>query len=218
MPLPPTPNRLTQIDASVIDDHAKLTEHDQCYFWREYTSGKGWSFSTTNQLITNLKKKPSQASGYELSYKRGAIAECARFYRGAISEGWLSTATLVPVPGSKIRGHTDFDDRQIKICRSIRPGLDVRELVVQTESTVAAHEAGGVRPTVAELLAIYEINEDVAKPAPTRIAVFDDVLTAGVHFRAMTTILEQRFPGVPIVGFFVARRIFATPEESDLDD
>jgi adenine/guanine phosphoribosyltransferase-like PRPP-binding protein len=80
-------------------------------------------------------------------------------------------------------------------------------LVVQTTSTDAAHESND-RPSVEELLEIYEIAEDLTQPAPRRIAIVDDVLTAGTHYRAMHTILSQRFPGIPIVGMFVARRIF----------
>jgi hypothetical protein len=40
------------------------------------------------------------------------------------------------------------------------------------------------------------------------MAILDDVLTAGTHFRAMSIVLSQRFPGVPIVGLFIARRVF----------
>lgn len=84
----------------------------------------------------------------------------------------------------------------------------MRELVVQTASLEAAHESD-VRPRVQDLLDVYEIDEAVATPAPARIRIVDDVLTAGTHYRAMHTILSDRFPGVPIVGFFIARRVFA---------
>ena len=44
------------------------------------------------------------------------------------------------------------------------------------------------------------------------IGIFDDVLTAGTHYRAMAITLGNRFPGIPIFGFFVARRVFPTPD------
>jgi predicted amidophosphoribosyltransferase len=96
-----------------------------------------------------------------------------------------------------------------QICRAIPVefAVDVRELVIQSESTDAAHESS-VRPTVADLLAICQIDEALVAPAPQRIAIIDDVLTAGTHYRAMHTVLSSRFPGVPIVGMFVARRVF----------
>jgi predicted amidophosphoribosyltransferase len=203
---PPPPNYLTQIDASNIDDHPRLTADDVCYFWREYTSHRDYTFSATNQLISNLKKKPSRPEA-QLKYKRRDIARCAGFFAGAINQEWLAQATLVPVPCSKARNHPDYDDRMTQVCRAIPANLDIRELVIQTTSTNAAHE-GLDRPSVEDLLAVYAINEAIADPPPTKIAIFDDVLTAGTHFRAMEIVLHRRFGPIPIVGFFVARRIF----------
>ena len=92
--------------------------------------------------------------------------------------------------------------------------IDVRPLVVQAASTTAAHEAGdGERITVAELLAVYRIDEAQCHPAPTTIWIMDDVLTAGTHYRAMHHVLAARFPGVPIYGVFLARRVFANDVE-----
>ncbi len=59
-------------------------------FWLEYTSGKPYSFGRGNQLITNLKKKPSSSNQYELNYKSKAINDCSTFFRAAINaNGWL---------------------------------------------------------------------------------------------------------------------------------
>jgi predicted amidophosphoribosyltransferase len=211
----PSADRLTQVDSSVLGDHLRLAPDDKCYFWREYTSHENYSFSSTNQLISNLKKKPTRPA-QELRYKAQAIRECAAFFRGAINPDWLQTATLVPVPSSKAHGHPDYDDRMSQVCRLIGPQLDVRELVYQAESTQAAHESCA-RPGVSDLLRVYRINEQLVDPVPTRIGVFDDLLTAGTHFRAMSTILGQRFPQASIVGFFIARRVFANPTGSLLD-
>ena len=53
----------------------------------------------------------------------------------------------------------------------------------------------------------------IAPPAKAKgIMIVDDVLTAGTHYRAMQTVLSQRFPGVPINAIFMARRVFP-PEE-----
>jgi hypothetical protein len=52
------PIRLTQIDASSLEDHAKLRADDQCCFLFEYTSGVTWAFSKTNNLISNLTGHP----------------------------------------------------------------------------------------------------------------------------------------------------------------
>ena len=75
----------------------------------------------------------------------------------------------------------------------------------------------GARVTVDELLALYTIDEDMTDPPPQAIGIVDDVLTAGTHYRAMHLLLSQRFPDVPIIGLFVARRVFPH-DQADLDD
>lgn len=208
------PLRLLQIDASNIGDHARLRTGDQCYFLFEYTSGRTWAFSRTNSLIINLKKKPSTSSANELHYKSKAIAQAAAALRQALNPNALASVTMVPVPGSKAPDHPDFDPRMERVCRLIAPHVDVRPLVVQNASTTAAHEAGdGDRITVAELLAVYRIDEARCHPAPTTIWIMDDVLTAGTHYRAMHHVLAARFPEVPIYGVFLARRVFANDIE-----
>jgi hypothetical protein len=207
--------RLLQIDLSNIGDHARLLDSDRCYFLFEYTSGKTWAFSRTNSLISNLKKKPSICSENEFYYKRQAVGQAAAALRQALNAGALPSVTLVPVPGSKVAGHPDFDPRMEQICRMISQDLDVRNLVIQTASTEAAHEAStGDRIAVDELLAIYAIDETCVHPKPSTIWIIDDVLTAGTHFRAMQIKLMERFPGVPIFGIFIARRVFASDEDA----
>jgi len=202
--------RLRKIDEHSRPDHFRLSGDDECFFVYEYTSRQNYSFSATNSLISNLKKKPG-SRGY--SHKLDAIGRSARPFRDGISPEWLDGATLVPVPPSKARGDPAYDDRMTQVCRAIRgtPPLDVRELVVQRGCLAAAHESPSNRPSVEDLLRVYEIDESLVSPAPRWIGVFDDVLTAGTHFVALKTILQGRFPGISISGFFIARRIFPDP-------
>lgn len=208
------PIRLSQIDDSTRGDHHHLAADDTCLYLYEYTSGRDYSFSATNNLISNLKKKPSQCSVQSLAHKTRVIGEAAIALRQSLNAGWLGFATLVPVPGSKARDHPDYDDRIERICRGIGAQVDVRNLVVQTASTIASHEAApGERVTLEQLLQLYEIDEGAAAPEPRAIGIIDDVLTAGTHYRAMHSILSARFPAAPIIGLFVARRIF--PPQGD---
>lgn len=199
--------RLSVIDDSNRDDHYHLVGSDSCYYLYEYTSHRSYTFSSTNDLISNLKKKPGQPGQY---YKGKAITRCANALRQALNPNWLASATLVPVPGSKAAGHPERDDRMEQVCRQMgQPAPDVRSLVIQTESTAASHEAAaGERISVEDLRALYVIDEALTVPAPQAIAIVDDVLTAGTHYRAMHTTLTARFPGVPVIGLFVARRVF----------
>jgi hypothetical protein len=208
--------RFQLIDDQNRIDHYHLTADDDCCFLYEYTSGKNYSFSETNSLISNLKKKPSQANSPGYLYKARAIERCARELTSVINPIWLTKATLVPVPPSKARDHPDYDDRMMRICRGIGAGVaDVRELVGQRVSLDAAHETKGPRPSVDQLIAVYEIDESVADLSSSSIGVVDDVLTAGTHFVAMRTVLQRRFPGMPIFGLFIARRVFASPFEEN---
>ena len=72
---------------------------------------------------------------------------------------WLRVATLIPVPPSKALDHPDYDYRMTEVCRGIKAevAIDVRELVRQTISMEAAHVAGVQRPSVEELINVYEI-------------------------------------------------------------
>jgi hypothetical protein len=202
---------LQTIDDQSRPDHSRLSVGDECFYLYEYTSRKSFSFSATNGLISNLKKKPG-APGYQ--YKARAIGDVARAFAVVINAGWLDGGTLVPVPPSKAKDHAEYDDRMLQIWRQIRttPPLDVRELVVQRSSLAAAHESQD-RPTVEDLLREYQIDESLTAPTPRWIGIFDDVLTAGTHFVATKTILGRRFPGVRIQGFFIARRVFPNPFE-----
>lgn len=207
--------RLTEIDETIIALHARLTSTDKCLFLFEYTSGQRYDFSLTNNLISNIKKKPGQKGSY---YKDQAIVTCSRYLRRTLNPEWLKSATLVPVPPSKATNDPLYDPRMERICQGILPGLDVRSIVKQTVSTTAAHEAGAHRPTVEEVLANYTIDETLTNPAPKIIGIMDDVLTAGTHFRAMEIKLHERWPEIPVFGIFIARRVFPAVEFDDWPD
>jgi hypothetical protein len=85
--------------------------------------------------------------------------------------------------------------------------IDIRELVIQVTNTDSARTLGGARMAAAELARLYRVNEALSTPTPARIIVFDDVLTSGAHFKAMQSVLSERFPGAQILGLFVARTV-----------
>ncbi|EGF93795.1 hypothetical protein ABI_00270 [Asticcacaulis biprosthecium C19] len=210
--------RFSKIDESNIGDHYYLESSDQCLFLYEYTAGKTYAYSQTNNLISNLKKKPSQAIRPGYHYKRQAIIQCSTDLRDALNPDWLANATLVPVPGSKAVGDPDFDDRIERICRGLGQNVDVRRLIIQNASTQASHEAGdGPRRTIEELVGLYQVDETQAHPRPEVIGIVDDVLTTGTHFRAVQQVLNERFPGVICIGLFIARCVHTSPFE-DFED
>ncbi len=210
--------RLSRIDDSNRDDHQRLRESDECFFLHEYTSGQGFGFGVANDLISNLKKPVDRQGRAEYAHKLRAIKHCSRLFEDSINEEWLKIGTLIPVPPSKARADPLYDDRILQICRGINPALqvDVREIVIQKATIRAAHESGNNRPTVSELEANYVVDEvQATQRRVSSIAIIDDVLTAGTHYRAMHNVISRRFPNIAIVGMFIARRVFPTATSDD---
>ena len=201
------PNRFTEIDELTRPDHYWLTDDDRCYFLGEYTARQGYAYSPTNQLIWNFKKTPDRRGRPEWRYKEQSIRQAAAAFRQALGDD-PPPLVFVPVPPSKVRGDPLHDDRVTRMLRAIwsDQAPDVREMIVQSESTDAAHESSQ-RPTPPEIEARYQVDDTLAIPEPESVAIVDDVLTTGAHFRAASSLLAARFPGVQIVGLFLARRV-----------
>jgi hypothetical protein len=208
--------RLTKIDDLTRPDHSYLAAADDCYFLGEYTARKGFAFSTTNQLIFNLKKGVERRGKPEWQYKERAIQTAAAALRASLNDNARQMLTFVPVPPSKAKTDPLYDDRLVQVLRGVWPGqaIDVRELIVQPTSTAAVHDRDG-RPTPAELEAGYVIDRSLLQPKPQLIAVVDDMVTTGAHFVAIRNMLRREFPDTKIVGIFITRRV---PEAVDIED
>ena len=213
------PNRLTSIDDLTLPDHRYLSDSDDCYFIGEYTARTGYAYSPTNSLILNFKKPMDRHGRPEWHHKELAIQKAAAAFRRALNPGALDRLTFVPIPPSKAKEDPLYDNRLIKMLFAIRgePPLDIREIVVQTRSTSATHDQE-VRPGPNKIEELYRIDETLMKPAPSYIAVVDDLLTTGAHFRATKSILSARFPEVAVVGLFIARRVPNTSDPDDFND
>jgi len=203
----------------VIDDltrsaHHHLTDDDECLYFMEYTSGKNYRYSHANGLISNFKKTVARAD--LAPYKNDAINTVSRLFEESLAvheDGW----TVVPMPPSKSKQHELYDDRMSKCLKRYLNGRgDFRELLINTVDRQASHEAE-IRPTMAELVADFEIDETIADGVAPNIALFDDVLTAGTHFKAAKQILQARFPNARVVGIFIARRVLP-PIDDFFDD
>jgi hypothetical protein len=200
---------LTKVDELNLPDHWYLDGADECYYIGEYTAGRGFSHSSTNQLILNLKKSLDRRGLPEWPYKEAAIRQAAAALRDSLNPEFLASATFVPVPPSRVNGDPLYDDRVTQVIRLLGGHIDARELVVQTESMHDAHTAVD-RPGPGNLYDNYRIEGSLIEPNPSQIAVVDDVLTTGAHFKAMKKILQETYPNVRVVGLFLARRVVNT--------
>lgn len=203
------PTRLTKIDELTRPDHTFIEAMDECYYVGDYTARRGFSFSEINNLINNLRKPMDRRGRPEWRHKEAAIVTCGRMFREGLNEDWLASATLVPIPSSNTRNDPNYDDRLPRILQELGRGrpFDIRELVTMTRNVPQSHLAEGERVSIAELIESMGVDEALAEPPPTTIGIFDDVLTTGRHFKAVQAVLRARFPNVPLVGVFVARRV-----------
>jgi predicted amidophosphoribosyltransferase len=173
----------------------------------EYTPRQGPQYGDANNLIMNLKKPVDRRGRPEYFYKERAIQQSGDLFRAVLNPAWIETATLVPVPCSKTRQNPLYDDRIERVLQRMRRGLeaDIRELVVQNQDLESFHGGSRLRP--AELAEYYDLNFDLCEDGePTEIAIFDDLLTTGSHFKAMEIALRRAWPDVAISGIFIARR------------
>ena len=63
--------------------------------------------------------------------------------------------------------------------------------------------------------ALERVHGSLSAPPPRTIAVVDDILTTGAHFRAAHAIPSARFLTATVVGLFIARRV---PNTADLGE
>ena len=176
-------------------------------FLGEYTARQGYTYSPTNDLILNFKKPPDRRGRPEWRYKEQAIQRAATAFRRALGAE-PPQMLFAPMPPSKARDDPLHDDRVARMLRSIWP--DKTRRCARDHHSVGEHrcrprQSGSTTPQQIE--AGYRIDERLVTPRPAFIAVVDDVLTTGAHFRAARSVLAACFPAVQIVGLFIARRV-----------
>jgi len=206
--------RFTLVDGLTRPDHYFIEPDDRCYYLGEYTPRQDFSFSETNGLIKNLKKKMNLRGTPQWRYKGEAIRTCGANLRKIFGND-KSGMTFVPVPPSKIVGDPGYDDRLIRVL-DIMAGnddCDIRQIVTQVDNMEPSHE--GDRATIQSLIDNYSIDQGLLQqPRGDTIAIFDDMLTTGRHFRAMHSVLSERFPRAQFFGIFIARRRLPSAAET----
>ena len=199
--------KLQYIDELLKPDHSFLEFDDTCYFYGDYTSGKGYSHSKMNSLISNFKKTLDKKESREWPYKKKAVKQIAKIFTSLEVWDKFKHFTWVPIPPSKAKDDPLYDNRLIRTLKLMKKkwlSFDYRELVEIKQSRPAAHESES-RPTPQEHKDNFTIDVDLLSQKPQTIVVYDDVLTTGSGFKAMKGLVQENYPDVDILGLFVAR-------------
>jgi hypothetical protein len=198
-----------KIDFDLIENPpARLHSTDQCYYAREYTSGKGFSHSDTNNLVSNFKMKVEHRGTPRWRHKERAIAQfAAETIPLLVHVG--TRFVLAPVPCSKRLDHAEYDDRLVRVVRQIGSACTSAVIgapVIRETTIRAAHESGSNRPSPAEVRA--SLAWDGLPCTTDLIILVDDVLTTGTTFRECQSLIQANAPNVGVIGLFWARTVW----------
>jgi hypothetical protein len=205
------PGRLRIIGDLERPDHWHLQGDDEAAFFGEYTAREGWKHSSTNQLILNLKKRPSVAKGtYQWPHKQKAIRNIAAAIRANLTADALATSLFVPIPSSKTATHPDYDPRMLHVAQGIGAPARAAEVLRTNADRLAMHESTDKRDPDA-LAATIEIVPAAIPSDVQRIFLLDDMITTGCSFRVCKQLLQPVRPELPIIGLFASRRVLPDP-------
>ncbi len=206
------PACVAELDELARTDHSYLMPGDQCWCLSEYLPGAGYRASRVNQLIADLKCRPTIAASdpRRRRYKQRAIAAIAAALRRCVNQRSVERSTWVPIPPSRTPCEADYDDRLLRVLGTAFGGydLDLRVLLYQAASTAADH-AQSRRSSLDSLYGVIRFDWQALgiQPLRERIVLFDDVLTTGKHYKCCERRLREVLPDIPIGGLFVARRV-----------
>lgn len=208
--------RWKKTDESDRLDYCQNHEQLYLFYGRIYTPRKGYKHSKTNQLVLNLKKKPTSSNERELYWKSKAINQFASEVIDFLSPNLPPNKprALIPMPPSKTRQHPDYDDRMEQVAQ-----LVVQRLVVQRFSNlrywpllksikdVEGSHTGNISRNPEELFKTIDVEKrEVGNYLNEEIVyVIDDVLTSGSHFMAARQHILKYFPNIQISGLFWAK-------------
>lgn len=200
------PNNISTLDEFQKSEHYYINNSDNIYFFGEYESQKGYNGTKVNSFISNIKKTPDRKGRPEWRYKEAAIQEAAKILSSTCAN--FAHYIWVPVPSSKTVNDPLHDDRLMEILKRTKlPNpLDIRKVISQKVSAIPHHLAGDNRPTVNELRENYTFHANLLHPNNSHFVIFDDILTAGCHFKACKDLILEWNPQAVIVGIFLARR------------
>ena len=196
---------LQKIDELLLPSYKHLTSDDECYFFMGYTPLYK-ARTPENSLILNFKKDMDRISNRpEWKWKGNAINEVSELFIRSIPPIIAQSSILVPVPPSKIKGDSMYDDRLVQLVRNFcatHTNTEFREIVGINANMTPTHVD---EKSPDELIPLLTVDKSLCAPSKDQIVIVDDVLRHGAHFKAIKTLLQPEFPDSNIIGLFIAR-------------
>ena len=183
-----------------------IKKNDFWVYAREYVSGPGYEAGPTNSLILNFKKKPSKKNTPQWPYRENAVKEFKEDIE--ILLGSINQAFLTSIPSSKKKNHSEYDNRFEDLFKEIlksHPQWIAEWPVEIKRNKEPSHTSGERNP---ETLRENYLWKGFKNREPEVLYIFDDLITTGAHFRAMSDFLiENKYKG-KIIGICWAKTVW----------
>ena len=182
-----------------------LKKSDICFHARDFISGEGYNYCETNDLISNFKKSGERKKNVdEWKHRNDAILRFKEEILHLFKEVNQKTVTAMAMPSSKKEDHPGYNNRFEDLFKTLKLNIDIiEECPVKIKNNIKASSQGGTREPK-DIKNNY-IWMDFKEKIPKVLWVFDDVITMGTHFRAISDFLRSnQYQGL-IVGVIWAR-------------
>src|SRR5579871_5763421 len=125
------------------NDCRYIDSTDNCFYFMEYHSRKGYDHSNENQLVLNFKKNIHETKG--IKYKQEAIEQVASLLCDLLESGVKEEKpnyVFIPVPTSKSKRDKEYDDRLIKVLEIVKrkTGVLYYNVLDREDSEVPLHK------------------------------------------------------------------------------
>ena len=172
--------------------------------YTHYVSGQRWR-DHANQLITNFKKlsQGEKKSQQELNYRNTAIQKISEIFINRIKQARGQKILLVDCPSGS------GDDRLVQVSRKINENCEniiYIENIISTKSTRSYSRDNTITRNEQEMKKYKSsLRRNAPIPENDVVLFIDDVITSGLHYRAIYDFLIEQENIQKIVGLFFAR-------------
>jgi len=177
------------------------------YFCRQRFKGP-WFTSYANMLVKNLKFV-GPATGPKHRAKMDSCSQMARELTALHRTLNFPNTAFAFVPGSKQRGHPEFDTRFDYVGAHLTSGaFRVTEPIVTSLSHDAVHsDEDNYEERDPAVIRQHLEWRGFGENVPDNVILVDDVITSGGHFRACVEMIRENHPTTNVVGAFWAAHI-----------